>query len=430
MYKSLFSVTAVLLLVASAVAAVTEQTQIWQVELDAKRLGPVQFHIRMTGSDDRLHGQSISGLFAFEAAQQEDGSYVGQLLAPESGGEIQFRIEDNVLSGKIDAANIAGRFQATPATSTDKIRDYSLLMESFDTVVAAKIYSPNDLAAPAYQDFRQQLRQIAGDANDDLDLLLGFRTAWNNEPFSHFELRRSPQSAADMFAYLDTMRVGFEAATVEFEEDVAVLKVRTMMGIDTIEQIQAAFERIAVEQPKTLIIDLRGNGGGAFAVKPLVEHIIDEPLDAGYFLSQVWNRSSDGLPTEQQILMTDPWNGWSIIDFWRAVQEQDVLRIQFTPAEPNYDGQVFVLLDNHAASATEMAADALSASGLVTIIGQPSAGEMLSQSMFDIGEGFLVSVPVADYYSFANGRIEGAGVAVDIESDPDQALTLAKQMAE
>ncbi|MGI9222819.1 MAG: S41 family peptidase [Woeseiaceae bacterium] len=430
MYKSLCSIGAVMLFMASAFDAVAEQTELWRVEMDENRLGPVQFNLRIERSGSDLRGKSTSGLLTFDATLQADDTYKGELRAPESGGQIVFSIDDGVLTGRIDAAEFRGKLQAKQVGTVEKIRDYPSLMESFDAVVAAKIYSPDDLAAPPYQAFRQQLQQTALDANDDLDLLLGFRAAWNNQPFSHFELRRSAMSANEMFAYLDTMRVGFEAATVEMQGDIAILKVRTMMGIDTIEQIQVAFEKIAREQPSTLIVDLRGNGGGAFAVKPLVEHIIDEPQDAGYFLSQVWNRSNNALPTRQQILATDPWNGWSIIAFWHAVQQNGLLRIQFSPAEPNFDGQVFVLLDEQAASATEMAADALSASGLVTIIGQPSAGEMLSQSMFDIGGGFLVSLPVADYYSFKNGRIEGTGVAVDIESDPEQALAVAIQMAE
>jgi hypothetical protein len=36
---------------------------------------------------------------------------------------------------------------------------------------------------------------------------------------------------------------------------------------------------------------------------------------------------------------------------------------------------------------------------------------------------------VADYYSIAHGRIEGVGVPVDIEAEPDQALAVAKDLA-
>jgi C-terminal processing protease CtpA/Prc len=126
-------------------------------------------------------------------------------------------------------------------------------------------------------------------------------------------------------------------------------------------------------------------------------------------------------------MATPPWDGWSIIEFWRSVQDHELLRIQFQPAEPQFTGKVFVLLDRQSASATEMAADALRASGVATLIGETTAGEMLSQSFFDVADGFTISLPVADYYSLAHGRIEGAGVPVDIEAV--DAMAVARELA-
>ena len=85
-------------------------------------------------------------------------------------------------------------------------------------------------------------------------------------------------------------------------------------------------------------------------------------------------------------------------------------------------------MDGASASATELAVDAFRASGLATIVGETTAGEMLSQSMFDVGDGFVVSLPVADYYSLAHGRIEGAGVPVHVEAAPEDALAMAWQL--
>jgi carboxyl-terminal processing protease len=89
---------------------------------------------------------------------------------------------------------------------------------------------------------------------------------------------------------------------------------------------------------------------------------------------------------------------------------------------------VFVLLDERSASATELAADALRSSGVATLVGERSAGEMLSQSMFDVKDNFMISLPVADYYSIEHGRIEGAGVPVDFEAESDQALAVATKL--
>lgn len=50
---------------------------------------------------------------------------------------------------------------------------------------------------------------------------------------------------------------------------------------------------------------------------------------------------------------------------------------------------------------------------------------MLSQKIFDVPGGFHLSLPIADYYSAKNGRIEGIGVKPDIETDASDALNVA-----
>jgi hypothetical protein len=430
----------------AAPPAAAGDSSVWHVQLDSRSLGPVEFHLEIERDQSGLRARSLSGslpllravpgkrdvsagLMTFEAHLDNEGGYRGDVTAPWREGVVDLRFDGDQFQGSIDDGVFTGTISGSRVDRATVLRDYPAILDDFDTVVAAKLFSPDDLQEEAYLTFRAELGRVADVATDDLDLLFGFRWLWQNDPFSHFQFKRSAQSAAEMFAFFDNYRVGFEAATVEFADDVAVLTVRTMMGADTIEQIDAAFERIAEEDPAALIIDLRGNGGGAFAVKPLVEHVIDEPVDAGFFISQVWGRSHDKAPSADEVFETMPWEGWSIIAFWQAVQESDILRLRFNPKSPNFDGPVFVLLDERSASATELAADAFRSSGVTTLIGRQSAGEMLSQSMFDVRDGFQVSLPVADYYSIAHGRIEGVGVPVDIEAEPDQALAVAKDLA-
>jgi carboxyl-terminal processing protease len=434
-----------LLFAASTAAAGT--TDLWRITFETNWLGPMEAYVEISHEVDRIHGVSKSGaaskltdfsgdhsvnngLMVFEATANTDGSFSGSFLAPWREGVLQLTIDGDALSGSVEGGAFAGSVTGKRVQQAGVLRDYRAVLNTLDQVVASKIFAPDDLQTPGYVAFRQSFGEIVELATDDLDLLLGFHLAWKGDPFSHFQLRRSHQSAEEMFAFFDSYRVGFEAATVEFDTNTAVLKVRTMMGADTIEQIEAAYLQIAEQNVDTLVIDLRGNGGGAFAVKPLVEHVIDKPVDAGYFLSQVWNRSNDSLPSSDEAFAAPVWSGWSIISFWKDVQEQDILRVQFRPQQPNFDGDVYILVDETSASATELAVDAFRASGVATLVGRNTAGEMLSQSMFDVGEGFVVSLPVADYYSFEFGRIEGQGVPVDVEADSASALDVTRKLIE
>lgn len=437
--------TACLLLSASSFGA--SVSDVWHITFESNWLGPMETHVEIRQDADQIRGVSKSGaaavignlpgdhvvddgLLVFEATANPDGSFSGTFVAPWREGALQLTIDGDALSGSVEGGAFAGSLSGRRVQEAGAIRDYTAILKNFDEVVAARIFAPGDLNKPGYVEFRQAFGEIVELATDDLDLLLGFHVAWKGAPFSHFQLRRSHQGAAEMFAYFDNYRVGFEAATVEFDDGTAILKVRTMMGADTIEQIEAAYAEIAASDADTLVIDLRGNGGGAFAVKPLVEHVIDEPVDAGYFLSQVWNRDHDRPPVNEEALAAPAWTGWSIIAFWTDVQQRDILRVQFNPQQPNFDGDVYVLVDETSASATELATDAFRASGLVTLVGHKTAGEMLSQSMFDVGDGFLVSLPVADYYSFENGRIEGNGVPVDVEAESAEALDVTRKLIE
>ncbi len=421
---------------------------LWKVTLETGQLGPVEALLLLENEGDRISARSQSGslslirklpglkshgtelekgLFAFELTRKGN-RYEGPITAPWPDGLMTLQAEPGQISGSIDGGMFAGSFTGTPVVSAEPLRDYPALLKAFDRVVSQKVFNPDDVTQKEYLVFRETLGTIARTARDDLDLLFGFKFAWTQQPFSHFQLRRFPAPAKAVIAGFDGIRVGYEAARVEFRDDVAVLRVDTMMGNDTIEQIETAYQRITEKKSKALIIDLRGNGGGAFAVKPLVEHVITGPLDAGYFVSQKWNVHHDRPPTAQELAEVAVWNGWSISAFWRSVQEQPLLRIRFTPAEPHFDGPVFVLTDARSASATEMAVDALRSSGRVTIVGEPTAGEMLSQSFFDVGDGFVVSLPVADYYSVRHGRIEGVGVPVDVRVASGQAMEKAESL--
>ena len=304
-------------------------------------------------------------------------------------------------------------------------RDYVEIVAAIDATMRAHHYDPVELETPEYRRVAADVRAMAELATSDPVFLDGFRTLWSDGPFSHVTLDLARQSADQLATYLDTMRVGGDAVTLAWHDSVAVLTVKTMMGLDTIEAIDAAYDELASRDAAALVIDLRENGGGAFAVRPLVAHLISEPIDAGVFISQPWNASNKQPPTKADWEAVEPWSGWSVRAFWTDVQTQALVRVQFAPAEPRFDGPVYVLTSRRTASAAELATDALKSAGRATIVGERTAGKMLSQKIYDIPGGFHLSLPIADYYSVEHGRIENVGVAPDIETEASSALEVA-----
>lgn len=419
----------------------------WRVRIDSGRSGPIEARLRFAEENGRIVGRSLSGATALVAAlpraagrdfgaallelrlDEKDGRYAGVARMAGREAPAEFTLADGRIEGGIEGTFAAGRVSGAREAGDAPLRDFSAVLDRLDAVVGERLFRPGLDSTEAYRLFRTRMDEIAAAARDDLDLLAGFYYGWTDDPFSHFDLRRGDETAEAMMKAFDLFRVGAPAARLALEDGVAVLDVDTMMGLDTIEQIEAAYAEIAAKGAKALIIDLRGNGGGAFAVKPLVEHVIDEPLDAGAFASRKWAAAHDGPPEAADIDATAPWSGWSLIAFWRTVQENALLRLRLTPAAPNFDGPVFVLVDGDTASAAELAADAFKSSGAAILIGARTQGQMLSQSPFDLSDGYMISLPVADYFSRANGRIEGVGVMPDVTLPPAMALDYAKARA-
>ena len=324
--------------------------------------------------------------------------------------------------------SVTGTTQADDQFSSET--DYREVAAAINSTMRTYHYDPEELDTPEYLRIEAAVSALGESASSDDEFIEGFRETWSSGPFSHVSIMPAQQSADDLADYLDNMRIGGGGATLSWQGDVAILTVNTMMGLDTIEEIDAAYEEIAETMPSGLIIDVRQNNGGAFAVRPLVSHLLAEPTDAGGFVSQPWNAKHDREPSQADLEAVDPWTGWSIRTFWADVQTNPVTRVSFAPAEPVFAGPVYVLTSRQTASAAELAVDALRGANRVTIIGERTAGEMLSQTIFDIPGGFHLSLPIADYYSAANGRIEGVGIEPDIEIEASNALEAALEILE
>lgn len=289
-------------------------------------------------------------------------------------------------------------------------------------------YDPSVQYDPEYLAIERKVANIANSVSSRSEFVTAFNKAWRDGPFSHVRLSVARMNATETANYFDTIRIGGGGAILDWRDDIAVLTVKTMMGLDTIEEIDAAFLDIAKRPTRALIIDLRTNEGGAFAVKPLVGHVIGTPVLSGVFVSRKWSGEHDRYPTEQEVEAVEPWQGWSVKAFWHDLQSDPMIRMEIEPSTPGFDGPVYVLTSSRTASAAELAADAFAASGRAIIVGEKTAGEMLSQTMFDLPGGLQLSLPVGDYYAFHSGRIEGKGVQPHVRVKADEAMNRALKL--
>jgi hypothetical protein len=402
----------------------------WLVTFDTRALGPVDvvMQFRLEGGTWQARSRGESQV-AIDLVEGGDGKFEGPVVSGKPGPKATLTLSGGAIEGSIDKGLLGGSLRGVPFEGALPLRDYAAVLATLDSVVKRQLYRPAELDSAGWKTFRAEAAGVAKSAKDDFDFLMGVRSAWKNDPFSHFALKRTGVPVTSMIETFDGMRVGGEAARLRFDGDVAILTVDTMMGQDTIEQIEAAYAKLATSGAKALVIDLRENDGGAFAVVPLVQHVLREPLEAGTFVGNRWWTGHGAMPARAERDAVAPWTGWSIVSFWRDAQEKGLLRIRFEPQAPHFDGRIFVLTSGATASAAELAADALRSSGRATLVGETTQGEMLSGSYFDLRDGFMVFLPVADYVSLRIGRIDGKGVGPDVEVPAAKALERALELA-
>lgn len=307
----------------------------------------------------------------------------------------------------------------------EQTTDVRAIATSVNETIRTNHYRPDELDSDRYRQIENDVIALADMAESGEAFRAGFNDIWKQGPFSHVALLRAEETAAERYARLDTMLAGDDAVTLAWQERTAILTVNTMSGADTIERIEASYDEIAARGAEKLIIDLRRNTGGAFAVVPLVGHLIERPIDAGVFVSGAWYEDHGEPPAPADFASATPWRGYSVQAFQADMLSRPLTSYRIDPMQPRYQGRVYVLISARSISAAEIAADALKATGRATLIGEKTPGVVLSSKRFDVQGGFHLMVPIADYLSIKHGRIEGIGVMPDMPVDADAALGVA-----
>jgi carboxyl-terminal processing protease len=167
--------------------------------------------------------------------------------------------------------------------------------------------------------------------------------------------------------------------------DVGYLRISSFNAVSA-SQTQRELEALLAQNPRAIVLDLRGNGGGLLdeSVK-----IADLFLDEGLILSE---RSRAG--------------------------EQD--RYVSDDGDIGEDVPLVILMDGGSASASEVVAGALQDRDRAILLGQKSYGKGSVQLVHDLPGGEQLRVTVAAWYTPDGRRIHGTGLEPDVVVEGDQ----------
>lgn len=224
--------------------------------------------------------------------------------------------------------------------------------------------------------FRAVRRLLAGDL--DSTVAFTFERADGSRFNANLPRRRVEARATEMHRVLPS---GF--GYLRFNEWTIPNAYRAIEGIE------------ALKETPGMVIDLRGNGGGAApAVNLLLEHFFRQRIETGRVLTRT---------------------GEPVALFFGAVEIVKLKRV-VEGRKNAYAGPVVILTNWQSASASELFAGTMQAAGRAKVVGQPSCGCLLAFLGYARipGGGELAYSEVA--FELASGKhIEGEGVVPDVE---------------
>jgi len=81
--------------------------------------------------------------------------------------------------------------------------------------------------------------------------------------------------------------------------------------------------------------------------------------------------------------------------------------------EKPFHGRVVLLVNRHTASAAEMIVAFARENQLATIVGEKTAGRLLSATSVKVGSGFRLAMPTGAYYTWNGSVLEGTPIEPD-----------------
>ena len=183
----------------------------------------------------------------------------------------------------------------------------------------------------------------------------------------------------------------------------------------------------------TLIIDLRGNLGGFVGSLRLMSYLTAERVPIGYSMTRAGQ--DRGLRKEQLVCLDRlPATTLDMLKMafrFKVLHRDRSVRLVTEGLGPKpFHGRVTILINQHTCSAGEMVAAFAAENRLATLVGRRTSGQVLGGANFPVGDGYVLRLPAAGWFTWAGNVVEGLGVNphVNCDFDPRNRTDLVEQL--
>lgn len=198
------------------------------------------------------------------------------------------------------------------------------------------------------------------------------------------------REATDEYIDMDVERKKIENPTVEYDmldNHIGYVAVSSFDTI-TVKQFKTAIDVLESKGMKSLIVDLRNNGGGAVQT---AEEMADYLLPKGKL---VVSFKGKGVPDSEY----------------------------YTEGDHQVDVPIVMLVNGQSASASEVLTGALRDNDWATIVGTKTFGKGIAQGVFEMADGSALKLTTAYYYVPSGECIHEIGIEPDVEVELKEEL--------
>jgi hypothetical protein len=307
------------------------------------------------------------------------------------------------------------------------LRNYAAVIDSAIRVTERKIYNPHLLQQAPWVSFKKQMRRQRAAILDDYQCKIVFTAAAARLPFSHFDLTsRRPAAAPATVSSTPAVAVAAKVpvgnvALREVAPETAYLQVRSFDGTHT--EMDSVVTLLKAKPYQHLIIDLRNNQGGSIeAVMPLARYLSPDTVYLGAIVTRRWFEHSPVPPRQAEYKNLQPFSEASYAGIQEAMHQARGLSLIAPPDPQAFKGKVYLLVNQNTASACEPLVYSYQHNKRVVVVGEKTAGAMLSGDRFPLPAPFVLRVPTADYYTADGKRLDLVGVAPDVAVAPEGSM--------
>jgi carboxyl-terminal processing protease len=191
-----------------------------------------------------------------------------------------------------------------------------------------------------------------------------------------------------------------------------------MVGVKVANEITAGVEKLG--SIEGLVIDLRGNTGGGIGALRAMSLLTPDQLQVGFALDT--RRVPSNLESEKPGFRRFSRIPSSTKALWPLALRFAPAMLAKTPivlqteglGSRSFHGRIVLLVDRHTASAAEMIVAFARENGLATVVGEKTAGRLLSATSVKVGDGFRLALPTGAYYTWKGAILEGAPIEPDV----------------